>query len=159
MQIARAMLAKGYVSSVDEAFDRYIGSFGQRLAYVENPLCYASLSDTVAAIRAAKGIPILCHLFYYRLDEAEQHRLLAAFQQAAGPCAGMEVLYGRYTPEQRAVLAGLAQQYHLLPSAGSDFHGLQDGNSLGSGFEHHFPAEIYEALAARQLEYYGMIHD
>ena len=32
MQIARAMLAKGYVSSVDEAFDRYIGSFGQRLA-------------------------------------------------------------------------------------------------------------------------------
>lgn len=159
MQIARAMLAKGYVSSVDEAFDRYIGSFGQRLAYVENPLCYASLSDTVAAIRAAKGIPILCHLFYYRLDEAEQHRLLAAFQQAAGPCAGMEVLYGRYTPEQRAVLAGLAQQYHLLPSAGSDFHGLQDGNSLGSGFEHHFPAGIYEALAARQLEYYGMIHD
>ena len=80
MQIARAMLAKGYVSSVDEAFDRYIGSFGQRLAYVENPLCYASLSDTVAAIRAAKGIPILCHLFYYRLDETEQHRLLAAFQ-------------------------------------------------------------------------------
>ena len=71
----------------------------------------------------------------------------------------MEVLYGRYTPEQRAVLAGLAQQYHLLPSAGSDFHGLQDGNSLGSGFEHHFPAGIYEALAARQLEYYGMIHD
>ena len=111
-------------------------------------------------VQKAQGIAILAHLFFYPLDEAEQHRLLRAFKTLAGPCSGMEVYYGRYTDEQRCHLAALAAQYDLLPSAGSDFHGPGDGNAThDGGLGHHFPASVYEALEARQREVYGVVHD
>ena len=91
---------------------------------------YAPIEDVLSALQKAQGIAILAHLFFYPLDEAEQHRLLRAFKALAGPCSGMEVYYGRYTDEQRCHLAALAAQYDLLPSAGSDFHGPGDGNAL-----------------------------
>ena len=160
MHIARSLVAHGYVKTVDEAFDTYIGSFGQRLAYVESELDYAPIEDVLSALQKAQGIAILAHLFFYPLDEAEQHRLLHTFQSLAGPCSGMEVYYGRYTDEQRCHLAALAAQYDLLPSAGSDFHGPGDGNAThDGGLGHHFPASVYEALEARQREVYGVVHD
>lgn len=160
MHIARSLVAHGYVKTVDEAFDIYIGSFGQRLAYVESELDYAPIEDVLSALQKAQGIAILAHLFFYPLDEAEQHRLLRAFKTLAGPCSGMEVYYGRYTDEQRRHLAELAAQYGLLPSAGSDFHGPGDGNAThDGGLGHHFPASVYEALEARQREVYGVVHD
>ena len=129
MHIARSLVAHGYVKTVDEAFDTYIGSFGQRLAYVESELDYAPIEDVLSALQKAQGIAILAHLFFYPLDDAEQHRLLRTFKTLAGPCSGMEVYYGRYSDEQRRHLAELAAQYELLPSAGSDFHGPGDGNA------------------------------
>lgn len=160
MHIARSLVAHGYVKTVDEAFDIYIGSFGQRLAYVESELDYAPIEDVLSALQKAQGIAILAHLFFYPLDDAEQHRLLRTFKALAGHCSGMEVYYGRYTDEQRCHLAALAAQYDLLPSAGSDFHGPGDGNAThDGGLGHHFPASVYEALEARQREVYGVVHD
>lgn len=160
MHIARSLVFHGYVRTVDEAFDRYIGSFGQRLAYVEPELDYAPLEDVLSALQKAQGIAILAHLLLYQLGEAEQHRLLHTFKTLAGPCSGMEVYYGRYNDEQRRQLAALAAQYDLLPSAGSDFHSADDGNAAHSGgLSHHFPASVYEALEARQREVYGVVHD
>ena len=160
MHIARSLVAHGYVKTVDEAFDTYIGSFGQRLAYVESELDYAPIEDALFALQKAQGIAILAHLFFYPLDEAEQHRLLHTFQSLAGPCSGMEIYYGRYSEEQRRHLAELAAQYELLPSAGSDFHGPGDGNAThDGGLSHHFPASVYEALEARQRVVYGVVHD
>ena len=104
MHIARSLVAHGYVKTVDEAFDIYIGSFGQRLAYVESELDYAPIEDVLSALQKAQGIAILAHLFFYPLDDAEQHRLLRIFKALAGPCSGMEVYYGRYTDEQLSLI-------------------------------------------------------
>ena len=158
MQIARRMVAKGFVPTVDDAFDKYIGSFGQKLAYVTPMLPYAGLAETVSAIREAKGVPILAHLYHYQLSPQAELCLLNDFKKAAGPCAGIEVFYGRYTAEQRARLAGLAQQFDLLPSAGSDFHGSDDNNNTHGCLNDHVPAELYDAIAARQLQCFGAIH-
>ena len=68
MHIARSLVAHGYVKTVDEAFDIYIGSFGQRLAYVESELDYAPIEDVLSALQKAQGIAILAHLFFYPLD-------------------------------------------------------------------------------------------
>lgn len=145
MNIAAAMVKKGYVSSVDEAFDVYIGAFGQRKAFVPNPLRYVSLEEAVSAIQNAGGLPVLAHLFYYLLHETEQHRLLSHFISLCKGDGGMEVNYGPYTKDQRAYLKGLSEEYKLLASAASDFHGQNPTDTLS----HHFSAYEHRPILER----------
>ena len=145
MNLAASMVEKGYVSSVDEAFDVYIGAFGERRAFVPNPLQYVSLEEAVHAIQAAGGLPILAHLYYYLLHETDQHKLLSDFRSLCKGDSGMEVNYGPYSPEQRACLKALAHEYKLLPSAASDFHGQNPTDTL----EHNFSAYDHLPLLER----------
>ncbi len=149
MSIAKELQRRGYVRTVDEAFEVYLGAFGQRLAYVENPLKYVSVEEAVAAIRAAGGIAVLAHLFYYRMTREQGERLVRYFKTLAGPDGGMEVYYGRYDGEKRAYLRDLACEIGLMFSSGSDFHGQDEGETL----EHHFlPKNSREIL--ERLGYY-----
>ena len=143
MHLAKAMAEQGYVSSVEEAFDVYLGAFGQRLAYVKNPLQYASLAETVEAILAAGGIPVLAHLYYYQLSEEENLRLVRYFKELAGDAAAMEVEYGRYPRHIRDRLAAIAAEYGLMPSAGSDYHAQAAFETL----DHRIPLSACAQLA------------
>lgn len=142
MAIAREMVQAGFVSSVEEAMDLYIGAFGERRAYVKNNAQYVDLRSCISAIRAAGGIPILAHLYYYQLSEEENRRLLADFRSLTGPIGGMEVYYGRYDTAQRQRLLELSREFDLYPSAGSDFHGQDEGGPLAQ----HFPYALYRAM-------------
>lgn len=143
--VATLMWQKGYTSSVDEALDVYIGSCGQRLAYVDFEQHFVSLKEAIAAIRAAGGICILAHLYYYRLSEDENRYLLAHFKELTGEAGGMEVYYGLYDEETRRELKSLAKQYGLMSSAGSDYHGQSDTDRL----DHHFALEDCATLMRR----------
>jgi len=57
LHIARLMLQHGYVSSTDEAFDRYIGN-GKR-AYIKKPRL--SSQEAIELIRSVGGISVLAH--------------------------------------------------------------------------------------------------
>ncbi len=144
MQIAKMMRDQGYVSSVGEAFDLYIGAHGQRRAYVANPLRYVSMEQTVDAILAAGGVPVLAHLYYYQLSQEENLHLLRSFRDMAGSRGAMEVEYGQYTRAQRDDLRRLADEYGLMYSCASDFHGQSETETLA----HHFDAAICEKLLA-----------
>lgn len=146
MQIAKVMTELKYVNNVDAAFDKYIGAFGERLAYVENPLQYASLEDVVAAILDAGGVPILCHLHYYWLDEKENHRLVKHFKDLAGDKAAMEVYYSRYSTSERYTLLQLCMEYGLMISAGSDYHGQAEWETLDNKFSYTVCRDILECL-------------
>lgn len=139
--LATEMFRRGYVNSIDDAFDIYIGAFGQRRAYVQNTASYISLEEAVDAIIASGGIAILAHLFYYSLTDEENRQLLAYFKQLAGDRGAMETNYAAYSTEQRAQLLQLAKEFDLAPSAASDYHGT-DAETLA----HQFPYEIYENL-------------
>lgn len=132
MQIAKAMTEKKYTASVDEAFDEYIGAFGARKTFVENPLRHAPFEMVVQAILEAGGIPVLCHLLYYRMYDAENRQLVQRFKELAGDKAAMEVYYNRYTSPQRLELLKLAQENGLLISAASDFHGQAEWEQLSN---------------------------
>lgn len=140
--IAYEMTKRGAVSSVDEAFDLYIGAFGERRAYVKNPGQYVDLKTCISAIRAAGGIPILAHLYYYQLSEEENRELLSEFRALTGAAGGMEVYYAQYNDAQRQALLELCREFGLYPSAGSDFHGQSKKETL----RHQFPYTLYEAM-------------
>lgn len=139
MILARLLFEKGYTSSVDESFDIFLGSHGERRAYVKNPLRYSSLETVVRIIIQAGGIPILAHLLYYDFNESrvggtEKEQLVRTFKELAtkyGGVGGMEVYYTRYKDvNERLYLLKLAQRFNLLLSGGSDYHEQESWESL-----------------------------
>ena len=146
MQIAKEMQRRGYVATADEAFDVYMGAHGQRLAYVANPLKYVTLEEAVEAILDAGGVPVLAHLYYYLLDAEGERALVRRFQELAGEKAAMEVHYAAYTPEQRESLAAIADEFGLMHSCASDFHGNLADETLAHGFRREQCAPLLDAL-------------
>lgn len=146
MQIAKEMQRRGYVATADEAFDVYMGAHGQRLAYVANPLKYVTLEEAVEAILDAGGIPVLAHLYYYLLDAEGERALVRRFKELAGEKAAMEVHYAAYTPEQRENLAAIADEFGLMHSCASDFHGNLADETLANGFRREQCAPLLDAL-------------
>ena len=146
MQIAKEMQRRGYVATADEAFDVYMGAHGQRLAYVANPLKYVTLEEAVEAILNAGGIPVLAHLYYYLLDAEGERALVRRFKELAGEKAAMEVHYAAYTPAQRESLAAIADEFGLMHSCASDFHGNLADETLVHGFRREQCAPLLDAL-------------
>ena len=146
MQIAKEMQRRGYVSTADEAFDVYMGAHGQRLAYVANPLKYVTLEEAVEAILDAGGVPVLAHLYYYLLDAEGERALVRRFKELAGEKAAMEVHYAAYSPEQRAALGAIADEFGLMHSCASDFHGNLADETLAHGFRRELCAPLLDAL-------------
>ena len=146
MQIAKEMVNRGYVSSADEAFDIYMGAHGQRLAYVANPLKYVSLEEAVEAILSAGGVPVLAHLYYYLLDAEGERALVRRFKELAGDRAAMEVEYAAYDRAQRDALKALADEFGLMHSCASDYHGNLEGETLAHGFRRELAGPLLEAL-------------
>ncbi len=119
--ISLAMLERGYVSTVAEAFNLYIGR--GRPAYAER---YKLLpAEAVRIILQAGGLPVLAH-------PLEVSFLVPALVEAG--LLGLEVHYPGYAPEETQFLLGLADRHALIATGGSDFHGpdVLPGHDLGS---------------------------
>ena len=112
--IARALVEAGHVESVQEAFDRFLRNDGP--AYVARTLL--SLRDSVAMIHAGGGFASLAHPTRYAESEAAS----LAFAAAGGD--GLEIYYRNDGPEEVANGHQLARRLGLVPTVGSDFHGL-----------------------------------
>lgn len=111
--IAQALMEAGHVSSIREAFDRYISNDGPAYAGRRK----MSPEEAFSLIKQYGGLPVLAHP-----KETPQVESLLPGWVAAG-LAGMEVYYGLYPDDLRAHLKALADQYGLLALGGSDYHG------------------------------------
>ena len=140
--VAQLMKDLGYVETVDEAYDVYIGAFGQRKAYVPKPKGYASLEEVVGTIRAAGGVAVLAHLYYFPVEDPEG--LVRRFKALGGQA--MEVYYSTYDEAQTRSLKALADKYGLMYSAASDYHGQGERDSLKTGFTADSCRELLAAL-------------
>lgn len=110
--IGRAMVERGYVANLQEAFDKYLGRNG--LAYIEREK--VTPQDAVRLALNNGALPVLAHPSYVGgLD------LLLPDLKDAG-LLGMEVYYKSYSPQTVAHLEKLAKKYHLIPCGGSDYH-------------------------------------
>lgn len=120
LHVARALVARRAVGTLDEAFDRFLAQ--GRPAYVERTGFTAS--EAIAAIRQANGIPVLAH---------PGSRLANLGSLIEAGLQGIEVLHPAHTTEDVVALTRLATKHGLLITGGSDCHGLAKGEiSLGT---------------------------
>ena len=116
--IAKQLMKKKYVSSVKEAFDKYLAE--GRSCYVERIM--PTPQEAIALIRNSGGIPVLAHLMYYKkLNAAEKEVLVSELKEAG--LEGIEAYYNTYTPVEEEYVVSLAKQNALLLTGGTDFHG------------------------------------
>jgi len=134
--IAQAMLEKGYIASIKQAFTDYIGRNGP--AYVEREKM--TPAEAVELILEAKGLPVLAHPL-----TAGDPETMTTELKAAG-LAGIEAYYDGYTPEEINRLVGLADKHNLIATGGSDYHGLDPNETAIGGAE--VPIESVERLIA-----------
>lgn len=141
MAIARKLVSLGLFSDIEEVFNEYIGDYGKRKAFVKPDVSkYMTTEKAVREIIQAQGIPILCHPYSYHFSEKQVIRLIQDFKAYGG--LTMETHYALYTPEQQKQLMVYADNYGLLQSAASDFHGRGNKGCLNN----HFPISIYYNL-------------
>jgi len=111
--VARALQAAGYVATVKEAFDRYLGE--GRPAYV--PRYRLSAEEAVGLVRGAGGVATLAHPGVSKIERGD----LARLRQMAFD--GVEVHHPDHVPSQVEKYLRAASELDLVPTAGSDFHG------------------------------------
>jgi len=127
--IAKALVNRGYVSSIDEAFSRYLQKGA--VAYVEK--FRFSPREAIALIRGAGGLAVLAHPFTLGITEPRELTLLVKELQEMG-LAGLEVFYPEHTKEMIVLYQDLAKNLGIVCTGGSDFHGnLRDHSYLGNG--------------------------
>ncbi len=145
--VAKALLEAGFVQSISEAFDKYIGK--ECPAYV--PRYKLAPVDAIRLIRSANGLPVMAHpIDLPGLDELCEW--LPKLVEAG--LVGLETYYGPYTEEKEQQLRALADQYHLIPTGGTDFHGPGiHPTPLGGRF---VPFEAVERLKAAALRQSSM---
>lgn len=114
--IAQAMLEKGYISSFSDAFRNYIGHDGP--AYVER--YKMTPAEAISLILKADGLPVLAH----PLTAGNVEATIIELKEAG--LVGMEVYYASYSFEDINPLLGLAYQYGLIATGGTDYHGIDD---------------------------------
>jgi predicted metal-dependent phosphoesterase TrpH len=141
---ARALVARGAVADVAEAFDRYLSS--GRPAYVPAPA--VPVTDAVALAAKAGGVAVLAHPG--RLAPGERDRVLAEALEAG--IDGIELWHSQHDPGLRRSLAALAERRGLLVTGGSDYHGHHKPDvRVGTGAAGNVtvPADRLDALRAR----------
>jgi predicted metal-dependent phosphoesterase TrpH len=140
--VAQALLEKGYIDSITEAFERYIGRDGP--AYVERTKMVPA--ETVAFLRQRGTLPVLAH----PKDMKDLEELLPSLLEAG--LVGIEVYYQDYDEATIQRLLAIARDHELLPTGGSDYHGLGGSQERLPG-DIRLPDEVIEAFMALAERY------
>jgi len=145
---AQAMVRFGYVRTVKEAFDLFLGKGCK--AYAERFRLGAE--EAIALIHGAGGATVLCHP--HTLGVGEELEPFVANLAAMGLDA-MEVRYKETEPARDKRYGRIARRQGLLESGGSDYHGnTKSDQRIGIG-KIELPVEMLEAIRARASEHAG----
>jgi hypothetical protein len=137
--VAQAMVARGYVRSVRQAFERFLAR--GRPAYV--PRKALEPVEAVRIIRRAGGVPVLAHPGLSGRDDIIPELVAAGLM-------GIECYYTEHSAAQTATYVDLCRRYGLVTTGGSDFHGPRvRPATLGVP---HVPLAVWHALEAKAAE-------
>lgn len=146
---ARYLTEHGFVKDRNTVFRKYLG---------DNCRCYVprekiSPFEAIDLIRLGGGLsffahPVLCHMNHDRL------RFFVKDLKEAG-LTGMEAIYSMNTPGDERNMKKLAEEFDLLISGGSDFHGENKPHiHLGTGKGNlHIPENILDDIKRKRTSH------
>lgn len=148
---ARFLLDAGDVSSMQEAFSRYLGDRCPTYVHREKVLP----EEAVKIIRSVGGVPVLAHPILYHFSDSRLEELVASLKEAG--LAGIETVYSTYNSAEERQIRELAAKYGLIMTGGSDFHGsnkphIQLGTGMGKLF---VPDEFLDGIKLQYLQNYA----
>jgi predicted metal-dependent phosphoesterase TrpH len=146
VHFARILIQKGYVTNINEAFERYIGEDAPGYVLMEDP----KTALAVAEVRNKGGIPVLAHPIRLGMRDQEREEQFIRELTEAG-LLGLEVMHSDHDESARSRYLTLSKRYGLRPTGGSDYHGevkpqVSLGNGAGGNVQ--VPEEWAEALLA-----------
>lgn len=119
LHIARLMVKKGYVSSIDDAFENWLNP--GKPAYVER--LKISPFEVISLILEAGGIPVFAHPFLSKRDDLIPRMVEAGLM-------GIEVYHTSHDEKAEAHYLEVAKKFSLIITGGSDCHGEAKGEFL-----------------------------
>lgn len=140
---AHILMEAGLCEDVQDAFSRLLGK-GMKYHQYRHTL---EIEEVIECIVNSGGVAVLAHPFQYKKNDAELRELIEHCMKFG--LKGMECRYSGYTPEQVSYLEALAEEYGLIKTGGSDFHGENKPHiELGRGIEDNLsvPYEWLEEL-------------
>ncbi len=142
---ARFLVDAGVCKDTSEVFRRYLTE--GKPGFV--PHRWASLRDAVGWIVSAGGAAVIAHPARYKFTANEEYALFTEFKAHGG--TGVEVVTGSHTAAEAVKYAGMAREFGLAASRGSDFHS-PDESHTDLGKLPWLPGEltpVWELLAER----------
>lgn len=124
--IARVLMARNYVSNMEEAFQRY-------LVPCNVAKSYWLMESAIDEIHRIGGAAVLAHPTSISKDQTELRRVISALKNMG--LDGIEVFNNMGWPLDIEFLRRLAAELDLIVTAGSDFHGIETGIEIGKGRE------------------------
>ncbi len=119
--VARALIAEGWAVDSRDAFDRYLGN--GRPGFV--PKDQLTVHDAIALIHDAGGLAVMAHPG----SQGSRERVEMLMKDGLD---GVEVRHPSHSAEDMTRLMALVEHFGLVPSGGSDWHGVPGPRTLGS---------------------------
>ena len=122
--IARALLQRGYVTGMEDAFSRY-------LVPCDVPKTYWPMEDALTTIQRVGGVAVLAHPTSITRDQRILTELVTELKELG--LDGLEVYNTLAAEHEIMFLQTLANRLNLIPTGGSDFHGIEERDLIGKG--------------------------
>lgn len=116
--VARAMVEKGYVDEIGDAFtDEFIAGGGK--AYVEKKNVLPA--EAIEVILKAGGVPVIAHPYYINHGESLDKEEIKRLKNVG--LKGIEVYQSKHDKKTTKKYKKIAEELDLLVTGGSDYHG------------------------------------
>jgi len=127
--LARLMIDKGYVSSVNEAFKLYLNDVYDRQRQFNRGIYY---EECISLIKNAGGLAILAHP--YQLKQNDEDTLKTIKRLIECGLDGIEVYHSNHTEDMRRKYLEIVKDLNLIYSGGSDYHGVNIKPDIELGY-------------------------
>ena len=140
--IALAMVNRGYVKDVDEAFDRYLAS--EEIINIQR--YKLSAKEAIDLVKQAGGITVLAHPNSLKLNEEQLIKKLEELKSYG--ISGIEAYHYSHSESETKLYKELAERFNLICTCGSDYHGIsvKPEVELGKGKNNNIPTDNNEIV-------------
>jgi len=137
--IAKALVAAGHAKTYEDAFNRFLSDGKPAFVQYEK----FSAVEGIQLLRSCGAVPVWAHPFLFQGGETA--RVFDVLMDAG--LMGLEVYHPTHTPGQSAILKEWCEQYDLVKTGGSDYHGPSTGDKHAPNLNSfHLSLELLDRL-------------